>query len=160
MGAIDPSLMEAAGFVGAQAQQAVGSANQRGAIQTNQLNMGGQQERQGITDQAESSGMLRSSRTQADLGMQSADQGNRQQLIDLGVSDTLAGANLDVMQALAKQQLQQEQAAQGRQLFDASMALQWQKFQQQAGQPIDYDETSRVTDGAVTGPNSNFYGGK
>lgn len=159
MPAIDPSLMEAAGFVGAQAQQAVGSAGQRAAINTNQLNQQGMQAREGISNQAEASGMLRSTMTSRNLGYQTSEQANKQQLIDLGLSDTIAGANMDVMQALAQQQLQQEQQAQARQLFDAKMALQWQKLNQSdTGQPIDWQQVSNTTGGAVTGPDSSTRG--
>lgn len=155
MSGIDPSLMQAAGFVGAQAQQAVGSATQKAAINTNQLNQSGEQARQGITDQAEASGMLRSSFTNRDLGYQTAEQANKQQMIDLGVNDTIAGANMDVMQALAQQQLQQQAQAQAAQMFDASLALKYQQLQQSGGMP-DYEKLSQLTGGAVTGPNSSF----
>jgi hypothetical protein len=109
MAAIDPALMEAAGFTGAGAQQRVGSAQAQAAVNTNQNNLAGEQARTGITDSAESRGMLRSSITNRDLGQQTAEQANRQNLIDLGVSDTLANANIDVMQELARQQAQQMQ---------------------------------------------------
>lgn len=128
MAAIDPSLMEAAGFTGASAGQAITSAQSKAAINTNQLNLGGAQERRGITDSAESRGMLRSSMTSRDIGEQTADQNNRQQLIDLGLNDAVTGANIDVMQTLAQQQAEEAAAAQQRTMFDANMALDWQKL--------------------------------
>lgn len=109
MSGIDPALLEAAGFTGAGAQQRVGSAQAQAAVNTNQNNLGGEQARQGINDSAESRGMLRSTMTSQDLGYQTAEQANKQNLIDLGVSDTMAMANIDVMQELARQQAQQMQ---------------------------------------------------
>lgn len=109
MASIDPALMEAAGFTGASAQQRVGSAQSQAAVNTNQNNLGGEQARQGINDAAESRGMLRSTMTSQDLGYQTAEQANKQNLIDLGLSDTMANANIDVMQELARQQVNQMQ---------------------------------------------------
>lgn len=123
MAQIDPALMEAAGFAGAAAGQAVGSAQNKAAINTNQLNLGGVQARRGITDAAESRGMLRSTMTNTQLGEQTAEQANKQQLVDLGLSDTIAGAQIDVMQELAQQQAQAEAQAQQRAMFDAQLAL-------------------------------------
>lgn len=157
MSALDPALLEAAGFTGASAGQSVNSAQAKGAINTNQLNLQGEQARQGIKDQAESSGMLRSTMTSRDLGYQTADQNNSQQLIDLGVNDTIAGASIDVMQQLAQQQAQQEAQAQQKSMFDAQQALQWQQLDleaRKAGLPIDYEKVSQTTGGKVTGPGS------
>lgn len=130
MAQIDPALMEAAGFAGASAQQAIGSAQSKAAINTNQLNLGGVQERRGITDSAESSGMLRSTMTNTALGEQTAGQANKQQLIDLGLSDTVTGASIDVMQELAQQQALAESQAQQKAMFDAQMALKWEELNQ------------------------------
>jgi hypothetical protein len=128
MAQIDPALMEAAGFTGASAQQAITSGQSKAAINTNQLNLGGVQERRGITDQAESSGMLRSTMTNTALGEQTAGQANKQQLIDLGLNDTVTGASIDVMQELAQQQAAADAQASQKAQFDAQMALQWQKL--------------------------------
>lgn len=159
MAAIDPALMEAAGFVGAQAGQAVGSATAKAAINTNQNNLGGVQERRGISNAAEDRGMLRSSMTTTQLGEQSAEQANKQQLIDLGLSDTVAGAQIDVMQELAQQQAQAEAAAQQKAMFDAQMALKWQQLDVDSqgktyADGIDWDAISGATGGRVTGTGS------
>jgi len=155
MAAIDPALMEAAGFAGASAQQAVGSAQSKAAINTNQLNLGGVQERRGIADAAESRGMLRSSMTNTQMGEQTAEQANKQQLIDLGLSDTVTGANIDVMQTLAQQQAQDEQMAQQRAMFDASNTLAIEKMKlEHPDYTPDYATLSRLTGGRVTGPNT------
>lgn len=153
MAAIDPALMEAAGFVGASAGQAVNSASSKAAIQTNQSNLGGVQERRGITDAAESRGMLRSSMTGTQLGEQAAEQNNQQQLIDLGLSDTIAGSQIDVMQELAQQQVQAEQQAQQRATFDTQLGLQYAQLQleaDKAGKPIDYEAADRISGGALS----------
>lgn len=156
MAAIDPSLMEAAGFTGAAAQQAVTSAQSKAAINTNQLNLGGEQERRNITDTAEAGGMLRSSRTNTAIGEQTAEQNNRQQLVDLGLADTTTGANLDVMQELAKQQADAEARNQQQAMFDANMALQWTQLDLESpeGQNVDWNKVSELTGGRVTGPAS------
>jgi hypothetical protein len=154
MAEINPALMEAAGFAGAQAQQAIGSAQSKAAINTNQLNLGGVQERRNITDSAESHGMLRSTMTNTALGEQTAGQSNKQQLIDLGLSDTVTGANIDVMQQLAQQQAQADAAAQQKAMFDAQMALKWQQLNQEhPDNPINYDEASRIA-GRTISPDS------
>lgn len=153
MAAIDPALMEAAGFVGAQVGQAVNSASAKAAINTNQNQLGGVQERRGITDKAESRGMLRSSMTNTSLGEQTAEQSNQQQLIDLGLSNTVAGGQIDVMQELAQQQAQLEAQAQQKAMFDAQMALNYQELQLQsdkAGKPIDYEAADQTTGGALS----------
>lgn len=155
MAAIDPALMEAAGFAGASAQQQIGSAQSKAAINTNQLNLGGVQERRGISDSAESRGMLRSTMTSEALGEQTAEQSNKQQLIDLGLNDTVTGANIDVMQTLAQQQAEEEAQAQQRAMFDAQMSIQRQKYDiEHPGNNIDYEALSRLTGGRVTSPQS------
>lgn len=157
MTAIDQSLMQAAGFTGASAQQAVDSAASRAAINTNQLNLSGEQERRGISESQEASGMLRSSRTNTMLGEQTAGQGNKQQLIDLGLNDTIAGANIDVMQEIARQQAQAEAMAQQRQIFDAEMALKWQELNMDKGSsPIDWGYVA--AHGGGSGPHSTVSG--
>lgn len=156
MAQIDPALMEAAGFAGAQAGQAVNSAANKAAINTNQLNLGGVQERRGITDAAESRGMLRSTMTNTQLGEQTADQTNKQQLIDLGLNDTIAGAQIDVMQELAQQQAQQEAQAQQRAMFDAQLALKKQELdlKHPGGSQVDWETINALTGGRVTGTQS------
>lgn len=158
MAQIDPALMEAAGFAGAAAGQAVGSAQNKAAINTNQLNLGGVQQRRGITDAAESRGMLRSTMTTTQLGEQSAEQANRQQLIDLGLNDTIAGANIDVMRELAQQQAEAEAQAQQRTMFDAQMELEYRKLQldaKKAGAPINYEAASK-TAGTTISPTTGY----
>ena len=153
MASIDPALMEAAGFTGAAAQQAIGSAQAKAAINTNQLNLGGEQERRGITDAAESRGMLRSSMTNTQMGEQTAEQANKAQLIDLGLQDTTTSANIDVMQELAQQQAQAEAQAQEQQMFDANMALKWTQLNMEhPDMPIDWAQVGNLTKGRVTGP--------
>lgn len=155
MAQIDPALMEAAGFVGAQAGQAVGSAQAKAAINTNQLNLGGVQERRDISNTAEDRGMLRSSMTNTQMGEQTADQANRQQLIDLGLSDTVAGAQIDVMQELAQQQAQAESQASQRAMFDAEYALKVEQLKAEHPEAnIDYEFLKSKTGGRVTGPTS------
>lgn len=156
MASIDPALLEAAGFTGASAGNAITSAQSKAAINTNQLNLSGEQERRGISNAAEDRGMLRSTMTTQALGEQSADQTNQQQLIDLGLNNTVTGANIDVMQELAQRQAEEEAMAQQRATFDAGMLLDIQKFQAQ--NPTfspDWGTIGKATGGRVTGPDSS-----
>lgn len=156
MATIDPALMEAAGFTGAQAGQAVGSATAKAGVNTNQLNLGGVQERRAISNAAEQRGMLRSSMTNTQLGEQTAEQANKQQLIDLGLNDTIAGAQIDVMQELAQQQAQAEAQAQQRAMFDQQLALKKQELdlKHPGGSQVDWGTISALTGGRVTGTQS------
>lgn len=160
MAQIDPALMQAAGFAGAEAQQAVGSAQSRAAINTNQLNLKGEQERRAISDKAEASGMLRSTMTSRDLGYQTAEQSNQQQLIDLGLSDVVAGANIDVMKTLAQQQAEAEQMAAQRAIFDQQMAQEWQKLDIQNPQSEsigpDWATINKRTGGRTSNAEANW----
>lgn len=160
--AVDPALLEAAGFTGAAAGQQITSAQNKAAINTNQNNLSGVQERRSITDSAEAGGMLRSSRTNTALGEQTAGQANQQGLIDQGLQDSVTGANIDVMQALAQQQAEDMKMAQQKATFDANMALNWAKLDlesKKAGKPIDYGLASRIA-GTEINPDTNFSGSK
>lgn len=152
MAAIDPALLEAAGFTGASAAQNIGSAQQKAAINTNQLNLAGQQERRGLSAAAEARGMLRSSMTTKSLAEQSAEQTNKQQLIDLGLADTIAGNQLSVMQELAQQQAQQEAMAQQRAMFDAQMQLRQIQLdlENPEGTGIDYEKASQIAGAPIS----------
>jgi len=154
MAQIDPALMEAAGFAGASAQQQIGSAQSKAAINTNQLNLQGEQARTGISNAAESRGMLRSTMTNTALGQQTAGQSNQQQLIDLGLNDTVTGANINVMQQLAQQQAQAEAQAQQRSMFDQQLSIEKQKYDlEHPGNNIDYGMASQIA-GTQISPNS------
>lgn len=152
MAQIPDALLEAAGFTGASAAQGITSAQNKAAINTNQLNLGGVQERRGISDSAEQRGMLRSSMTNTQLGEQTAEQSNQQQLIDQGLSDSVTGQSIDVMQELAQQQAQAEAQAYQRQIFDQQMNLKILELNQKTpDRPINRAMVDEMTGNRTAG---------
>lgn len=139
MAELDANLLAAAGFVGAGAEQNATTARAKNQIDQSQIGLAGDQKRQSINDQAESSGMYNSSNRNRDITAQGADQANRSALSDLGMNDTIAQGNISMMQEVARQQLEQQQQAQQRSLFDQNLSFEREKLANQAGPAVDYD---------------------
>lgn len=119
----DAAARSKAGFVGLKATNDIDSASQRGAVNQAQLGLSGEQERFKVNSSFEDRGMGNSSQRMTALGWQAADQANRGTLLDIGVNDAVNGANVDVMQELARQSADATALAEQRRQFDQEFAV-------------------------------------
>lgn len=96
-------LLNAIGFAGADQAQRVARAGRDRDRAVSEVGLSGVEERRGINESAEASGMLNSGARGLDLARQYGKESARYTDLDIAYGDEVAGANQAIMRALAEE---------------------------------------------------------
>lgn len=96
-------LLNAIGFAGADQAQRVARAGRDRDRAASEVGLSGVEERRGINESAEASGMLNSGARGLDLARQYGKESARYTDLDIAYGDEVAGANQAIMRALAEE---------------------------------------------------------